>query len=402
MASRGFGQSYTRISAADMIRRTPIVPYVSERIVRVSTGGCFFAFCILLTYIVARVIGIWSIALLLPASAWMSACLIDWINGAFLTEGIHQFIRSIWLRPPIVYEAKRERSSIASGVIARSLVCLEKDYKQLVREYRSVHGRSAESPDVPYRLVIASYKLNGNERVVALSDGTSATWHRASATIIAELEHSWWRADRPDETGAASALNELIRIIHEEGSERGIQDVRSHLSVHSAADIDRALDAALWWRLIREDIHLAVHLTEAGRHWHLATADAESARDKERKKMQNSSGGGPQFNIDNLSGVFYYAGHNISGEHSHRINNSQYSDDRIIACLKEILHSTAIPWSDPDLVGVREIIEGAVAQRNPRASGLKQAVVKLKEICEQVAVGMLGNGAYQLLVQHFL
>jgi hypothetical protein len=403
VASRGFGQSYSRISAADLVRRVPIVPCVSAEAVRISVGICGFIACLLLSYIAARVTSVWLITLLLPASAWISACVIKSMNGAFLAEVVNQILRTLWLRSPVVYEASRERSTAASGVLARSLAFLDKDHKQLVSEYRAAHGRSAEAPEVPYRLVVASYQLNGNERVVALSDGTHATWYRTSRVLVEHMDDSWWRADRDEEGGAAAALGELIRVLYEEDDDKGIRGIHARLKEHRTADIDRALDAAQWWRLIREDVHLAVHLTEAGRHWHLATASGEAMRAAERQKMSNNSGGGPQFNIGgDVSGGIYVAGQNIFGNHSHDVQGSPPSDDQVISCLQEILGSTDIPWLAPELAGVREVMESAVVQRDPRASDLKQAIAKLKEVCEQVAMGILGNGAYQLLIQYFL
>ncbi|GAA4635887.1 hypothetical protein GCM10023196_083350 [Actinoallomurus vinaceus] len=118
--------------------------------------------------------------------------------------------------------------------------------------------------------------------------------------------------------------------------------------------------------------------------------------------MSSRSGGGPQFNIGSLSGVFYYAGQNISGKHSHHIRHGQPSDSQLISCLQEVLDSPDVPWSNPELSDVRQVMEKAITQQNPHIFELKQALMKLRDVCSQVAVGVLGNGAYQLLSQYFL
>lgn len=401
MASQGFAKSYSRISAVDLIRRTPTVPSISEWTARFGSGLCCLAILLLLSYAASGAIDVWLLVL-----AVISSCVSFWvtrrIDGRIATEFVNKLLRSMWLRSPTIYEDSRKRSSTVSGVKAGSLACLKEEYKKLARYHHSVHGRSAEPPDVRYHLVIATYQLDGNHRVIATSDGEIVTWHRASGVFVTQLDAPWWRMDRPEETEASLALAELIKILYEESSEQGIRGIHGRLGNFRVANIDRALDAACWWRMIREDIHFAVHLTEAGRHWHLATEEFEAARIAERKKMSNGTGSGPQFNIGNLSGVLYYAGNNISGKHQHDIKNGQPSDAQVISCLREILGSTEIPWSNPDLVGVREIIEDAVVQQNPHRSGLKQAVAKLKEVCEQVSIGMLGNGAYQLLIQYLI
>lgn len=109
----------------------------------------------------------------------------------------------------------------------------------------------------------------------------------------------------------------------------------------------------------------------------------------------------PSINIGTFTGILNYAGKNVSGSHTAKISHIQPSDDQVLSWLGEVLGLSEIPWSNSDLIDIRYAIEEALEQRNPRMSGLKQAVIKLGSICRQVAIGVAGNGAYELLMQHF-
>ncbi|MGH3382532.1 MAG: hypothetical protein ACRDP6_48175 [Actinoallomurus sp.] len=117
--------------------------------------------------------------------------------------------------------------------------------------------------------------------------------------------------------------------------------------------------------------------------------------------MSGNAGGVPHFNINN-SGVLYVAGNDITGEHAPTINHGRLADDQLISLFRKLLDSVDIPWSDSRLTEARHAFEGGVEQGDPQAPGIKQAILRLKEICGDVAVGVLGNGAYQLLMQHLL
>lgn len=99
-------------------------------------------------------------------------------------------------------------------------------------------------------------------------------------------------------------------------------------------------------------------------------------------------------------GIFNVAGNDVTGPHVSSSNNAPPSDVQLLECLKEVLDLREIPWSDSDLAAIRRVMEAAVEQRNPRLSGLQQALTRLSSICRDVAVGVVSNGAFQLLLRY--
>ncbi len=287
--------------------------------------------------------------------------------------------------------------------MAGMLVCREKDYQSLCKRRRNSIRRRQGPPKVKYRLAVSTYKSSGNTYEVAFSDGSSATWHRECSVIKKQKRNSWWRSNKEEETRAAAALYELIEVIHDQSGGIDLAILKEKLaSNHFEGDVRRAMDISKWWRLIKEARGRVVVLTDSGQHWRLASDASEAERIAERKRMSNGTGGAPKINIGNMSGVFNYAERDFIVNDGQNVQNNDVSDDRIISCIEEVLNSPNIPWSAPDLVTVRRVMEYAVTEKDPNVSGLSQAVSKLKEICGDVGIGMLGNGAYQLLMQHFL
>ena len=70
-----------------------------------------------------------------------------------------------------------------------------------------------------------------------------------------------------------------------------------------------------------------------------------------------------------------------------------------IAALQKVLSISSIPWKEGQLVQVRHTFCHAVATNEPDYA--RNAVRKLRQIVEQLALGVGGNAAYQLLINHF-
>lgn len=374
-----------------------MVPEISDGTGRCVVGALCFFLCVIAICVELRFIGFWVIVMV-PVVIGLPAYCDHKISGSLPAAVIHRSLMLLRRRLPVAFKKPHHRTSAASGVGAGSLVHLDKDYQRLRVDHRARHGRSAELPKVPYRLVLAAYRVNGNERRFAFSDGTSAAWHPASKVLHRRLKESWWRPGRDPEAGAAAALCELIEFLYAEEQGKSVRVIHERLGDHRETDVDRALDAAKWWRMVSKDGRFAFQITDAGSHWHRASREFQAAHAAERKKMSN---GAPRINIHN-SGVVNYAGNDISGDQTYTLHHNGIPDPRLLASLREVLASPEIPWADSELVSVRRVMEDAVERDDPHASGLKQAIVKLKEICGEIAVGVAGNGAYQLLLQHFL
>jgi hypothetical protein len=73
--------------------------------------------------------------------------------------------------------------------------------------------------------------------------------------------------------------------------------------------------------------------------------------------------------------------------------------DDLMAALQNVLALNSIPWSQAELPHVRHVLCQAVAKNDPDYA--RSAVRKLRQIVEQLALGVGGNAAYQLLISHF-
>lgn len=135
--------------------------------------------------------------------------------------------------------------SSASRVSAGTWVYLEKEYKQLSRRYRAEKGRSAGPPLVPDRLVVATHPLDGQQQVVAFSDGTSDTWYRTSNVMVTQMDEPRWLGEVEEEEGAVVAFERIIEILYEEGLEGDVKSIFDRLDRCCEEDLERALDAAI-------------------------------------------------------------------------------------------------------------------------------------------------------------
>ncbi len=302
--------------------------------------------------------------------------------------------------------------------MAGSWVCLRRDHDQVCRNFRAINGRSSPPPPALYKLVVASFPLDGHNQLVSFADGTSVTWNSASAVLLMDYSEfntlSGYSNDR-NVLDAAKALVDIIRFLYEAPQPVTVQSTIELPGAEDEAATIRALTVAEWWRFVScissddsEDSRidydpnrLLIQLTRAGQNWHLASREITSALRKERRSMRNDHGDQPSIHIGTFSGILNYAGRNISGSHTARVSQKQPTDDEVLSWLSTLLDLPEVPWSNSDLTDIRCMIEQAIEQRNPRMSGLKQAIIKFGNICQQIAIGVASNGAYQLLLQYF-
>ncbi|WP_141954708.1 hypothetical protein [Actinoallomurus bryophytorum] len=377
----------------------PRVPEISEDAIRIASGIACYVVCGLLIFCTVSSI-VWRIIFVVLA-AGPSIGIVYAMSGGATAEAAHGFLLIILRRRLTVNKAPRGKTVPASSVVAHTLACEETEHAKHCRE----QGSPGNDPtlDVRYHLVIATYKINGNRQAIAFADGSSISSHPEKKIITSQVDERWLRSNGEDEPRAAAALYELIDVLYDQGPEATIEATRERLgSHHLDRDIDRALEAAMWWQLAEEQAPHLVSLTDSGRDWHLASAEAEAQRIAERKRMSRPSRKGSRSQTFNINGgIFSYAEGDISGNQQ-KVEYVQLSDEQVLSYIKDVLRSSEIPWSDPELVEARRVMSNAVAERDPHKPGLTQAISKLASICGDIVVGVLGNGAYQLLIQNFL
>jgi hypothetical protein len=404
----------------DLVKGAPVVPEVSEGFARFVAGVVCFVVLAGVSAALTWTSSISTLIIIGVLAIFPSIFIGRRVAGPEFAALLHERFIVPRREIPLEFEAEYGKTTRVSGLKAPAWTYLAEEYRLLKSDYLAEHGRSAGSPPVPYQLVIATYALDGNQQVVTFSDGTSIIWHRSSKVIInvddcPEVEQLIGRVGDDGAQKAADALGEIISILDEKYTAHSVLDIAERLGWHRKTEIARALEVAKWWNLIAVDKadsehHLLRHgdeyydskvvLTQAGEDWHLASADLQPVRDAARRNVQNEPSNSPHINIGTFAGILN-VGKNISGRHTVRVRQEQVSEVQLLVCIRQVLDLQEIPWSDPRLGDVREVMEEAVAQQNPRLSGMKQAVARLKETCEDVAVGVLGNGVFQLLVNCF-
>lgn len=404
-----------RIDAAELVTMTPVVPQISKAAIR---AALFIISAVILAILALAYIWI-AIILLVPA-IWLSSVAARHIDPLHIGRLIFTHWTTRGIQGSRIQSAPAGRRTTAKSITAGNWVCLIKDYEQACRNFRSANGRSAIPPLAEYRLVVATFPLDGHNQLVAFSDGTSVTWNSASAVFFLDQGevgplHAY---DDDDETAldAAKALIVLVGLLYGELRPITMQNAIDLFGDELESDTRRALLVAQWWKLVtftycgnnsrsskndHNPNNWLIQLSWAGRNWHLASCADPSVLYKERRNMHHDPSDRPSINIGTFTGILNYAGKNVSGSHTAKISHVQPSDDQVLSWLGAVLGLSEIPWSNSDLIDVRYTIEEALEQRNPRMSGLKQAVIKLGSICQQVAIGVAGNGAYELLMQHF-
>lgn len=407
-------KAHSRITEVDLVAGAAIEPEISESAAKATVVAVLVILLALLTTIIAWRSSLWLLVILLPLDMWLTDTLARRLDGATVAQIIHEKIIVPRRKLPEVHEAPYEHTMTAGGITAGEWALPATEYDQVRRVHGAEKGRSAEPPPVPYKLVVATYRVDGNQQAMAFSDGTSAHWHRAQKIIVARCRQIETIRERPkdeDIRSAATALADVIELLDEADARMSVRTIAGRLDGHSPSALGRALDVALWWKLIHASAeasdsgddyeNVSVGLTPAGHEWHVAPSQAQAGRDTKRRTMTSEPSGSPNIHIGTFSGILNAGGHNVFGKNASTVHNGRPSDDQVIACLREILDLPQIPWSDSTLLEARQVVEQAVARRDPRMPGLRQAVARLKAICGELALGVIGNGAYDLLVRYF-
>jgi hypothetical protein len=299
-------------------------------------------------------------------------------------------------------------------------VCREKFYQYLKADHQAVHGRLTWPP-VPYRLVIAACRDedNKNDRVVARSGESYEKWDSRNKvyefhTVISDP----YRTEHQDDIDAISnALESLVELLFEHSDAMSVSDITKKLCIRDERYVSLALQAADIWKMIdvtrsgvRVKIDLKdpssklVELTDVGQAWHMASSSYQDTLTRKRRTVseRRRKTVSIKFTGPITAGTF----NNVaSGDISDQINYSEQhaaiSDRQLLDCFTELLDSRRIPWHNPELADVRLVLEDAVAQENPRVSGMNRAIAKLKDSCGDVLKGMISIGAYALLMGYF-
>jgi hypothetical protein len=101
--------------------------------------------------------------------------------------------------------------------------------------------------------------------------------------------------------------------------------------------------------------------------------------------------------INSPTGNVNVAGGHFYGQTSNF--HSQPSNVELLEALEAVLKRTDIPWMSADLVGIHAPIERAVQQRDTTHTGLRPAVAKLVQVCENLSLGIAGNTLFEVLRQ---
>jgi hypothetical protein len=403
-----------RLEAAELVAMAPTVPEISERAIR----GTFYLISVAVVGLCAFAYT-WILIIVAIPAIWMSRFIARHIDPVLISNlcFTHWTLRRV--KELRTQDALPDRRTTAKGITAGSWVYLREDYEEARRNFRAVYGRSSPPPPVPYRLAVATFPLDGHNQAVAFSDGTFVTWNSASSVLF--LDHPEMGSliadgDHQRVLNVANAIIDLVGLLYETTQPITVQNTIDLLGIEREADTRRALLAADWWRLMtctrrlnspqngkvdRDPNCWLIQLSPTGRFWYLASCKDPSILRKEKGSMRNGRNDQPSINIGHFSGILNYAGRNISGSHAAKISNSQPSDDEVLSWLKTVLELDEIPWQNSDLIDVQLSMKEAIEKRDPRMPGLKQAVAKLGNFCQQIAIGVAGNGAYQLLLQHF-
>jgi hypothetical protein len=405
---------YDRLDALVLVKGSHVTRDISDEAVRLGMGAACYILLFVATFPwllpALNIVAIVGVLEILPA-----AYIAMHINAAALGDFVHEH----WVVPrkliPEVRYGPRGRTTSANAIRAGTWVCKEKEYAQVRRDYHSAHGRSAPSPLVPYNLVLATYELNRAQQVVAFSDGTSVTWHKMASIIIEDsLEIQALRNSCDDEITEhlASQTEQLIGLLDESGSPTSLLTMAARLEVDNDDDLQmiaQALVVAINWNLItatptrrqaENTDDALIELKQAGQDWNLASSKFQPLRGKERRSVSTDPEKPHSINIGTFAGILN-VGKKISGRHSSSVYQAQISDMQVLSCLQEVLGLEQILWNEPELSEIRRIIEEALARQNPRMPGLKQAVIKLRDLCGDLLKGVLSNGAYALLMHFF-
>lgn len=405
---------YDRLDAAALVRIARVVPEVSERGVTLAVSAITYLLFVILTlpwlyrYIYFPII--------------MLLCIVPalFLSRRADSQAIARFIHTHWLSFPkavtAIHFGPYGYDTAVRGIRAGDLVCPRDEYHRVRQEYRSVGNRSDPPPPVPYRLLLATYIIDGNQQVLAFAGGTSIVCSPRKPAIVGE--HSQSAApkltSKYDVMEIATTLSEIIKLLINHDSAESLVNIYANERDRSPETVAQALITARYWNMIKpvsvpisydgaapdsQETDVLITLTQTGEDWYRSSAEYQPLQRKQPRisGLLRQGSSSPSINIEHFAGILNY-GKNIRGHHTSAVHQTYISDSAILGCLKEILGLQQIAWSDPRLADVRMLIEEALAKKDPKLPGLQQALTKLRNVCGEVLIRILSNGAYSALM----
>jgi hypothetical protein len=273
---------------------------------------------------------------------------------------------------------------------------LREDHREAAKDYRRRKGRLAGDPKAQFRLVVAFVKHSGLKMHVGFADGTTATWNPQAYIDMRPGPRP--RTGSPGEyTTSGTLLENLLTVLASAPQQSAsVTHPRSLLPTGvDASELQIAITAAAKWRLITMTRdHRVGQLSPTGTIWHDATAGGHTRR-VQRRSQYSGKGGSVTYNIQGPTN--FIQGSNYGVMQSSQ--NVPISRDDLLAALNSVLSISSIPWGQGELVQVRHGLCQAVAKNEPERA--RAAVRKLRQIVEQLVLGIGSNAAYQLLINHF-
>jgi hypothetical protein len=410
-------QGYGRLDAPFLVSHVPEqMPLLTAAAWTSSVAISVF----LLTVFFAILAWIWQPLLVLLAPA-VYFTFRQWPS---IIEASSDSLNDFWLRKrwetANTLTARRGYTTNAGGTVPGRWVCHGKDYEHTKAIHRASFGPSDGPPDATYNLLVATVRKSGNEQLLSFSDGSVRVWNPRAQVFELETPIPDYpvRADRPQElfNEAATVLEAVIRLLYGASDGRlSIEDFSVSLSNYYSWDaFIRCLTVAEWWGLIEAD-HVdmegslkapdtssgpTIIITEAGRVWHEAseTIQRQFQRTGKGSNVKERGGSSPSFHIGgDFTGVIQVAKGDIKGRSKYSVSARKANDEEFLSALAEVLTLREIPWNTPSLEEVRQVIQDAIAERDPHKPRMKWAISKLFQVCEGLAVGVTGNAIFDTL-----
>lgn len=356
----------------------------------------------LLTFFLALLIGIACVAAITGrltflgasialAPAGITSVLVPAAVLAARLQSVFDALRQV----PTTTELDIDNSWVpADRIEAGMWVCRKSDFEDATRKHRRQHGRSAREPEATYKLLLAFTTYSGSQMKVAFSGGSTEFWNPQAYVSVLDGPVAY---DRQASAGSARALNmALLLLANQPNQSLECGQLVSKLPSHYASpeEVCLALRAAEKWSLVevQGDQQQTYRLTATGQEWVEATPEGYQ-KNVQRRVLR--SGGSVTNNFFGPSN--YVQGSNYGTMSANQI--AATSPDQLLDAMRQVLDLQSIPWSRPELAEVRGSMVRAVAKGDPARA--KTAVRKLRSIVEQLALGVSGNAAYQLLTAFF-
>jgi hypothetical protein len=287
----------------------------------------------------------------------------------------------------------RDLVQLASNIDAGSWVCLKQDYKRYGVQFRKENGRLAGDPKIGLRLVVALVKDAGNQLVVGFGDGKVEVW--APGAHVYEMDGPVGRERTTSSEALCIQFEELLLQLARTPMSR---DELLLAVQEDFNELDTVLRALEKWQFVRRYDGTLYQITDLGHLWLRATPEGYVTRRQEKLSRKPLRDGGRTVMNNNFYGPSNY----VQGVNLGPMNASQTSDIdqvRLISAIREVLQDSAIPWSRNELIPVRSELTEAAEANDPGKA--RQAFLRLRQVLDQLAIGVTGNAAFALLAAYY-